>query len=853
MIGGGCGLGIALAVGFLGSPVTAILVGVLALLYAVLLATGMPFLADGLTTESHLRILLRCPPGPSAPGARSVASVKPVAEARSRRKLNRRFWFQLSFVGSAAVGIATGLGLVIGVEKDVAATVSLIVIGTIGLPLLASGASRELNGEFPRLRGVIRSIRPPVVASAVVSIGVPVVVGYLVHNLIYRALPKMYEYVSLEMYDYVFLGVMLATLLAAFTIALYAHSKLRWMVPLAVETCIPFRVCLVETLALARAAGPGGLWSTVRIWAVPAILMALWSTFFGNDLWAAFFGDHYSPIELSHDLQIPMVYFGALFLPVVVVSVVSALATATLTDALTFRRLTGAPAVPVDALSGDPRAARWRLPRGSVLVTVALVLYPLANGWAYAKVTEAGGSSDAEDIGSLVFGFVVTTVVLVLALVAVGISRQPDSRAPSGLVGVLVAASLAVQIGGSILMVRRDAVFASDAGPISFATDWLTATCLLTAWLAGHRSRWLSVAVAPLGALGAAVTLRKLNDDLSYEGFWYSELVDQNFAAVARSFAAVAVICVATAWAAYLIDLMASRDTGRLRSAAADGPVGHEDDPGLQTNPIARGTVYEHAVTVGARHPFVSFGATEAGIAQAIATPPGDQYSTSPAPTGAAGQDPRPRPATGWDVPEHAGQYWEPTMVRPHVQTPPSLTGPTRPPRRDGNRTAIILAALAIVVGVVAIVTSVVLLRERDSSGPADIAMTPTSQAPVTGPSTSTDPTVAEPPPVAELSGTWRGSVTGDQDGFDVVAEISAGSPVRATVRYPQLACQGTWKETGRGDGTITLLETIDRGSCVTSYIVLIPESADTLSFRSSYHSDSQQRTLTIYALLRRR
>lgn len=198
-----------------------------------------------------------------------------------------------------------------------------------------------------------------------------------------------------------------------------------------------------------------------------------------------------------------------------------------------------------------------------------------------------------------------------------------------------------------------------------------------------------------------------------------------------------------------------------------------------------------------------------------------------------------------------------PTLVGPHTpwRTPPGHPGlgPGSPggmdsapaPSRPGggrHRKAIVGAAIAAVLAVVAVGVSVALMHGQDTPSPTR-SPNP-SGAPPSSSVSGTRP--------ADMRGTWRGTVTGDQDGFDVVATISAVAPVRAQVEYPDLGCAGTWTEVGGSSETVTLLETIERGNCVTSHVELAARDDGTLTYRSRYYSDSQKRTFTITATLRR-
>jgi serine/threonine-protein kinase len=102
------------------------------------------------------------------------------------------------------------------------------------------------------------------------------------------------------------------------------------------------------------------------------------------------------------------------------------------------------------------------------------------------------------------------------------------------------------------------------------------------------------------------------------------------------------------------------------------------------------------------------------------------------------------------------------------------------------------------------------------------------------------------------LAGRWSGRANGDQDDFDVVAEIVDGAELSGTVSYPQIPCSGTWKQTASQGISRIMTETITSGTCVPSTVTLTPRLDGALDFRSVYFSTSQQRDFTIYATLYR-
>jgi serine/threonine-protein kinase len=169
------------------------------------------------------------------------------------------------------------------------------------------------------------------------------------------------------------------------------------------------------------------------------------------------------------------------------------------------------------------------------------------------------------------------------------------------------------------------------------------------------------------------------------------------------------------------------------------------------------------------------------------------------------------------------------------------------------------LVGAALVVAV-AIAVAVALVADQGNEGvgvAAGVTTTFAGSTPEPSPNvvappadTNADPTTTTA--AATLSGNWRGAVSGDQTGFDVVAQIPSGVPIVATVEYPQIGCAGTWSEQSRQGDAVTLTEFINRGSCVTSAITLTPDVNGTVAFRSSYYSQSRGRTFVIYATLQR-
>lgn len=83
------------------------------------------------------------------------------------------------------------------------------------------------------------------------------------------------------------------------------------------------------------------------------------------------------------------------------------------------------------------------------------------------------------------------------------------------------------------------------------------------------------------------------------------------------------------------------------------------------------------------------------------------------------------------------------------------------------------------------------------------------------------------------LVGNWKGPITGDQDGYDIVLDLKeSGGGLSGTVSYPQLGCSGTWTELERKDTLIRFTERIDQDpdkSCVKELTSRITRTASGL------------------------
>lgn len=212
------------------------------------------------------------------------------------------------------------------------------------------------------------------------------------------------------------------------------------------------------------------------------------------------------------------------------------------------------------------------------------------------------------------------------------------------------------------------------------------------------------------------------------------------------------------------------------------------------------------------------------------------------------------RTLTQWGLAEDDAQL-QPTTGLP-LAGDPQPTDRGRPAMGGGGKAAITVAAIAVLAGVIPIGAVILNNKSGDgasSSGSPDSHKTSVDNNAPAPPSSTTAPSSNLPAEPMPLTGKWSGSVSGDQTGFDVVADIRDGPPLTGSVVYPQLNCSATWTQHGSADNGVRLVsEEVTSGPCVPSEVALAPQDDGTLHFTSTYYSASQKRDLTVHAILRR-
>jgi len=187
---------------------------------------------------------------------------------------------------------------------------------------------------------------------------------------------------------------------------------------------------------------------------------------------------------------------------------------------------------------------------------------------------------------------------------------------------------------------------------------------------------------------------------------------------------------------------------------------------------------------------------------------------------------------------------------------PPTPPAPAPPPTEPKDKRWLVVAAIVgagVLVGAIAVGVATLGGSGTDDTAPTSTGLTGVSSPSRTSTTTTTTTTRSTTGPIqTSLAGRWSGRANGDQDDFDVVAEIVDGAELSGTVSYPQIPCSGTWKQTASQGISRIMTETITSGTCVPSTVTLTPRLDGALDFRSVYFSTSQQRDFTIYATLYR-
>ncbi|RPA65649.1 hypothetical protein EF294_02520 [Gordonia oryzae] len=569
-----------MAVGIVWTPIAGIVLAVLTLIFIALLEAGMPATAGGHSVDPYLAQVMRWnlarPPRPQ--GTLGLTSV---ADALRRIFLVLHVWI---FAAGAIllVGLASlyGFHAVGGRISSLWLYATAVVLITAFTPLLISASLAEVSGKqltpasfVPRQGWTVATV------CSFISVMWPFAVAYLVLDA-YSSLSDVS--IAWEQRGFSGSSTVLVVVGVIATIAgAVAYVPLRWSAYFAIHYGMPIGGCIVESIRMARVQRGHQLLGAAPV-AVVIVLPIL--------LGRALDGSAQSWMLL---------YVGLAGTPV-------GLALLSLAGSIDFTKLSGrepAPAhrprhpvvypvisgpnpvhpptipgiaaptlPPIHGLSPTPpvRVAHSRpAPRGSLLATAALILYPALTTAAihvYDQVqTETTGFATSLSPGDarlfLLGVLFLTAVPNVLAVMAVVRSRR-DIWVPQAWVRFLAMLAILAQIGGVVgQAITAQSLNAADAGPYLFVTDLVTVSALLAAWLLGHRRARATAWLAVVSGFLCALIIAHLNQQLGELGNQSPErFVELSTTYTAFHLTAVSAMYATTAWIAYIIELIALRN-----------------------------------------------------------------------------------------------------------------------------------------------------------------------------------------------------------------------------------------------------------------------------------------------------
>lgn len=536
-IAGPLGFASAVLVGFLWTPIAGMAVAALTLLYTALLFAGMPAMSSGSSVDPYLAQVMRwrlvIPPRPS--GAPGIAAL---GEAVRRIIFSVFTWI----LAAGAVLIVGAIALfafdnISGELSSAALYVTLVVLYTVFVPPLIAGSLAVLDGRSLSASAFIPSRGWPTASMcSLIAIGCPSVTAYLVLD-VYASLFDSHIAWEQKLTGSTVVIVLVA--LVAVLVASMTFVPLRWAAYFAIKYDMPIGGCIVESVR----AGRVHRWRQVL--QVAAVMMV---TVF--------------PLLVGRALDRSATSWVFFFAGLAVVPL--ALVILTLAGGIDFKKLCSEESAPVDRQVRHSRPA----PRGSLLAIATLILYPVlntislgVNAQIQTKNTRLTASLAPDTALILTICLALLSLVpAVLAAMAVLRSRR-DMWVPQGWIRALVAFAFLAQLGAAVAQVMtRESVAAADAGPYLFLGDFLSASAFIAAWLLGHRRVRATAGLAIVSGFIVAVVCANLNQKLGMvDSEFANTFVEVTTVDTAIYLTGVSAIVAATAWIAYLVELIALR------------------------------------------------------------------------------------------------------------------------------------------------------------------------------------------------------------------------------------------------------------------------------------------------------
>lgn len=151
------------------------------------------------------------------------------------------------------------------------------------------------------------------------------------------------------------------------------------------------------------------------------------------------------------------------------------------------------------------------MPEGYFWAAFLVMLYPVLTTMSYAALTGATQTGsrpldEEEAQGTLIFGIVISIVMLVLAGIGLLNSRRRDIRTSSGLILLCFFGAFAAEVAAAAaLQGATGSMAVGDSVVVLAIGAGVAATLYLSGWILGHRVDKRTLVIAPLVGVGAGL------------------------------------------------------------------------------------------------------------------------------------------------------------------------------------------------------------------------------------------------------------------------------------------------------------------------------------------------------------